>query len=181
MQLKNNMSEIFSEHYPYFINLLNKKFNHKIDADDAIQDTFLSLCQQQERDIENPRTYLSTSVIHKAIDIYKKGGKTKVEYLEDLNVHGDGEWEIYITPPDTTIADTNELERYEDLIGQLDELKRILPRLPRMKRIILSMRLEGNSNKEVVNLLKLNYKIDIKLKSVEFHMRKIKRDYLSKQ
>ena len=180
-----DISSLYRQHYAYLANLIRKRFGHTVDPDDIIQEVFLSIHRHGNcKDFNSPRAVLSTAVIHKAIDAYRfkvsvKGGNNTA-YLEDLAPYGAGEWDQYMFSMTRYIAEHNERDVREARLRDLDILKRVSPGLPRMKRIIMEMKLKGNSNKQIVHNLKLNYNIDLSHETIKYHIRSVKQKHLIK-
>lgn len=150
--------KIYSTHWKYLHQVAYRFTQSVTEADDLVQETFVSLWEKKNRlDEERPvRPYLHSILKHKIIDHMRKWGKIRQESFFDQISH-----ELLAELATNT---TEELIAYEELN---EFLERSLDLLPDKSRIIFRMsRMEHKSNVEIAETL------NISVKNVEYHINK---------
>jgi RNA polymerase sigma factor (sigma-70 family) len=137
--------QIYKLYYKTMYNTSLRILNNPMEAEDIMQDSFLSAFEEIDTYSEtvNFGTWLKKIVINQSIDFLRKQRKVIFEYADSFQM------EVNISIDDSTP------ESKTDLMA--DEITEAIKRLPEACRIILSLHLlEGYNHHEIGELLSIS-------------------------
>jgi RNA polymerase sigma-70 factor (ECF subfamily) len=90
------LEQFFERARPRLLGLAYRLLGSLVDAEDAVQDTFLKWAQQNISDIHNPDAWLTTICTRRCIDLLRSAYKDREQYVGDWlpePVQADADWE----------------------------------------------------------------------------------------
>lgn len=145
--------QIFRQYWRPLYGIAKSKLNSHDDAEEVLQAIFSSLWEQRERlFITNLHAYLHTSVKNRVINVIRS------------RITQENYWDHYRKFIPEIQNTTENIIAYDDLN---EVLEAAVSRLPEKSRKVFKLsRLEGRSNSEIANLLKVSEK------AIEYHLTK---------
>ena len=140
-QASRDAAEWFTAHEKTLYRYAQSLTHHRETAKDAVQDTFVKLCQQDLTTIQNPKAWLYTVCRRRCYDINRAANNRR-------RAAGSPEDMQTLTPPEA--QPDQQIERHEEQ----DRAMALLEKLPELQREALRLKLQaGLSYKEIAEVL----------------------------
>lgn len=149
--------QIFRLYWKPLYSIANSKLNSHDDAEEVIQCIFSAMWEQKEKlHIDNLSAYLQTAVKNRIINMIRSR-ITQQKY-----------WDYYKNFIPESQNTTENSVAFDDLTQGLEAAVNLLPE--KSRKVFKLSRMEGRSNTEIANLLKLSEK------AIEYHLTKSLRE-----